>query len=142
MATPHESRPRRIARIALALAYAAAGLAHLAAPQGFLAIMPPWVPMPAAMVLWTGIAELCGAAALAQSWSPRLRRAGASGLAVYAVCVFPANVHHFALDMARPDGGLGLYYHAPRMIAQPVIVWWALWAGGVTDWPLRRPKPS
>ena len=43
-----------------------------------------------------------------------------------------------ALDMARPDNGLGLAYHIPRMIAQPIIVWWALWVGGVTDWPFRR----
>ena len=40
--------------------------------------------------------------------------------------------------MARPDNGLGLAYHIPRMFAQPIIVWWALWAGGVTDWPFRR----
>jgi len=79
-----------------------------------------------------------GAAALAQWTSLPLRRAGAIGLALYAVCVFPANIHHFALDMARPDGGLGLGYHVPRMFAQPLLVWLALWTGGVTDWPLRR----
>ncbi|HAD18241.1 MAG TPA: hypothetical protein DCF81_15395, partial [Erythrobacter sp.] len=66
------------------------------------------------------------------------RRAGAIGLAAYAVCVFPPNIHHFALDMARADGGFGLGYHIPRMIAQPILVWLALWTGGVTDWPLHR----
>ena len=89
-------------------------------------------------MLLTGIAELLGAAALLQPWSLRLRRAGAIGLALYAICVFPANINHFAMDMAREDGGLGLAYHIPRMFAQPVIVWLALWCGEVIDWPFRR----
>ena len=118
--------------------YAFAGYMHLADPAPFLAIMPGWVPAPQTVVFWTGIAELLGAAALVQWANSSLRWAGAVGLALYAICVFPANIHHFALDMARPDGGLGLGYHIPRMIAQPVLVWLALWTGGATDWPLRR----
>ena len=122
----------------LAVFYALAGYLHLVRPQPFLAIMPDWVPVPEAVVWWTGIAELLGAAALAQPWSLDLRKAGAIGLALYAVCVFPANINHFAMDMARADGGLGLAYHLPRMVAQPLLVWLALWVGGVTDWPRRR----
>ena len=89
-------------------------------------------------MLWTGIAEILGAIGLAQPWSKRTRRAAGIGLALYAVCVFPANINHFAIDMARADGGWGLAYHVPRMFAQPLLVWLALWGGGVTDWPLRR----
>ena len=122
----------------LSVFYAFAGYMHLANPAPFLAIMPGWVPAPQTVVFWTGIAELLGAAALVQWANSSLRWAGAVGLALYAICVFPANIHHFALDMARPDGGLGLGYHIPRMIAQPVLVWLALWTGDVTDWPLRR----
>ncbi|WP_345719810.1 DoxX family protein [Qipengyuania polymorpha] len=122
----------------LAAFYALAGTMHLASPAPFLAIMPDWVPFPAAVVWWTGIAELLGAASLAQPWSLNLRKAGAIGLALYAICVFPANINHFAIDMAREDKGLGLAYHLPRMLAQPVFVWLALWVGGVTDWPWRR----
>ncbi|MEH6684419.1 MAG: DoxX family protein [Qipengyuania sp.] len=129
---------RHTLRWLLAAFYTFAGYVHLANPAPFLSIMPTWVPAPEAVVLWTGIAELLGAAALAQWASLSLRRAGAIGLALYAVCVFPANIHHFALDLARPGGGLGLGYHGPRMIAQPLVVWLALWTGGVTDWPLRR----
>jgi uncharacterized membrane protein len=122
----------------LAAFYAFAGSVHLANPAPFLAIMPPQVPWPAAVVLWTGIAELLGALALAQPLSPRLRRAGAVGLALYALRVWPANVNHMALDLAKPDGGMGLGYHLPRMLAQPLIIWLALWVGMVTDWPFRR----
>ncbi|WP_374408205.1 DoxX family protein [Pelagerythrobacter sp.] len=133
---------RRALRWLLAAFYAFAGYVHLARPEPFLSIMPHWVPAAGPVVFWTGIAELLGALGLVQPWSPRLRQAAAIGLALYAVCVFPANINHFALDMARADSGLGLAYHVPRMIAQPLIVWLALWAGGVTDWPFRRRKPA
>ena len=129
---------RRALRWLLAIFYAFAGIMHLSKPEPFLSIMPGYVPEPEAMVFWTGVAELLGAAALVQPWSKQIRKAGAIGLALYAICVFPANIHHFALDMARENGGLGLAYHIPRMIAQPVLVWLALWVGGVTDWPCRR----
>lgn len=125
-------------RFLLALFYALAGWQHLANPDPFLTIMPEQVPWPEAVVFWTGIAELLGAAALAQPISARLRKAAGIGLALYALCVWPANINHFAMDMARPDGGLGLAYHVPRMIAQPVLIWLALWVGDVTDWPFRR----
>ena len=118
-------------RILLAAFYAYAGYMHIAAPETFLAIMPKAVPFPEAVVLWTGIAEIAGAIALIQPFNLRLRQAGGIGLALYALCVWPANINHFIMDMASEDGGLGLGYHVPRMIAQPLIIWWALWAGEV-----------
>ena len=102
--------------------------------------MPGWVPAPEEVVLWTGIAEALGAIALLQPFSLPLRRAGAIGLALYAICVFPANINHFALDMARQDGGFGLAYHLPRMVLQPVLVWLALWTGGVIEWPFGQQR--
>lgn len=129
---------RTVLRWVLALFYAAAGVVHLADPAPFLAIMPPWVPAPAAVVALTGVAELAGAAGLLQPWSQPLRRAAGWGLALYALCVWPANVQHMFNDMSRPDGGLGLGYHVPRLAFQPVLIWLALWAAGVTDWPRGR----
>ena len=64
-----------------------------------------------------------------------MRRAAGWSLAFYALCVWPANIHHFAIDMARPDDGWGLAYHLPRMLAQPVLIWLALWTGGIVRWP-------
>ena len=128
---------RNVLRWILALFYFAAGVIHIAAPAPFLTIMPGWVPMPETVVLLTGIAELLGALGLAQGLSPSLRKAAAIGLALYAVCVFPANINHFALDMAKPGHGAGLAYHVPRMFAQPLLVWLALWTGDVINWPLK-----
>jgi len=128
---------RRFARWGLALAYFAAGILHLFLPHPFVAITPGWVPGPEATVALTGIAELAGAVGLAQGRSLPLRRAAGWGLAAYALCVWPANYHHMMLDLAKPDGGLGLAYHLPRLAAQPVLIWLALWAGEATDWPWR-----
>jgi uncharacterized membrane protein len=128
-------RGRTIARLVLAAAYAFAGIAHLSRPAGFLAITPHWVPMPALVVALTGVAELAGAIGL---MVPRLRYAAGVGLALYALCVWPANINHAINDI--PLGGVHLswWYHGPRLALQPVIIWWALWAGGVIDWPFRR----
>ncbi len=133
-----ESTARRLARWLLAAFYLTAAWFHLTAPGPFLRIMPAFVPWPEEVVRWTGVAELLGAIGLAQRRSAGLRRAAGTGLALYAVCVFPANVNHFAIDMARPGHGWGLAYHLPRMLAQPVLVWLALWTGGTTEWPWRR----
>lgn len=129
---------RRVLRVILALFYFAAGVIHIVAPKPFLMIMPQWVPSPEAVVLLTGLAELFGAIGLLQWFSLPLRKAAGIGLALYAVCVFPANINHFIIDMGKADGGLGLAYHVPRMFAQPVFVWLALWCGGVTNWPKRK----
>ncbi|MGB7372546.1 DoxX family protein [Pontixanthobacter sp.] len=122
----------------LAILYAFAGYAHLASPEFFMRIMPAWVPFALQIVYLTGVAELLGAIGLMQPWSPRLRMAAGMGLALYALCVWPANIHHMMLDWGA-EGGSNLVYHIPRMMAQPVIIWLALWVSGTTDWPF-RPK--
>lgn len=131
-------KARRLLRWALGTAYSAAGVLHLASPEPFLRITPAWVPASATVVALTGLAELAGAAGLLQPWSAGLRRAAGIGLAVYALCVWPANVNHMTMDLASPSAGLGWAYHGPRMILQPVLMWAALWAGEVLDWPWNR----
>lgn len=129
---------RAILRWVLAVFYFVAGVIHLWKPAPFLTIMPAGVPYPEAVVLWTGVAEILGAIGLIQPFSKPLRQAAGWGLAAYALCVWPANINHFAIDMAKADGGLGLGYHVPRMFAQPVIIWLALWVGECL--PLRRKR--
>lgn len=131
-------RARAICRVALALLYLTAAGFHLARPHPFVSITPGWVPWPEQVVLWTGIAEGSGALALIQPWSRALRQAAAVGLALYALCVFPANVNHMLIDLAKPDHGLGVAYHVPRLLTQPLLVWLALWSGQAIDWPWRR----
>ena len=119
----------------LSLVYAIAGYAHLDRPAGFVAITPEWVPFPDAVVYWTGIAEIAGAIGL---WIKRLRPAAAIGLALYALCVWPANFNHAINDIAIGGTTLGWGYHGPRLLFQPVVIWASLWAGGLVAWPFKR----
>ena len=116
----------------LGLFYGVAGLLHLVYPQPILAITPDFVPMPELVVALTGIAEILGAAGLQFA---AFRRVAGLGLALYALCVWPANWKH-AFD-ALPIAGmqLGWWYHAPRLAAQPLLMLAALHAGG---WRLRH----
>ncbi len=132
---------RKLTRWLLALVYFAAGILHVLFPAPFLGIMPGAVPFPEAAVFWTGVAEILGAVGLAQGRSARLRHAAGFGLALYALCVWPANMQHMFDDLSG-DGGLGLAYHAPRMMAQPVIIWAAIWAAGAINWPFGQPSSS
>lgn len=128
-------RGRAVARGLLAAAYGLAGVAHLTRPGGFVAITPLWVPAPETVIALTGMAEIAGAIGL---MIPPLRRAAGMGLALYALCVWPANFNHALNDIALGGVRLNWWYHGPRLALQPVIIWWALWASGVTDWPFRR----
>ena len=123
---------RLIVRWLLAAIYLAAGAFHLTWPGPFLRIIPGWVPFPQDVVLLTGIAEALGAVGLIQPFSPALRKAAGWGLAAYAICVWPANINHMLID-----DGSNLGYHVPRMFAQPLIIWAALWSSGAIDWPRR-----
>lgn len=97
-------------------------------------IVPPGVPFPRLVVVATGLCELAGALALL---SPRWRIAAGRALALYALCVWPANMWHAVLDL-RSGTGLPLAYHGPRLALQPLVIWWALWASGAVTWPFGR----
>jgi uncharacterized membrane protein len=75
----------------LAALYAGVGVVHLVSPDLIVPIVPAWVPRPREAVLVTGICEIAGAIGLL---IPRLRPFAGIMLALYAACVFPANVKH------------------------------------------------
>lgn len=128
-------RTRAVLRIVLAAIYLAAGVGHLLRPDTFLLIVPDWVPAPRAVILITGVCEIAGALALLTT---RWRRIAGIMFAIYAVCVFPANIKHAVEHIVIPPIPDSWWYHAPRLAFQPMLVWWALFAGGAIDWPWRR----
>jgi uncharacterized membrane protein len=90
------------------------------------------------VVLLTGSCEIAGSIALAGT---RLRRLAGIMLALYAVCVLPANVKHAIYGIHLAPAPDSWWYHGPRLALQPVLAWWALFCAGVIDWPL-RPRPD
>lgn len=124
-------------RMLLVIFYLGAGVLHLVSPRGFLAITPDWVPFPHFIVAFTGVAEIAGAAGLL---IPQLRKWAGIGLALYALCVWPANLNHAINGISLGGEALGWWYHGPRLAFQPVLIWLALWVGHVTDWPFPRTR--
>jgi uncharacterized membrane protein len=152
---------RAIMRWILAALFVAAGIAHLSAPKVFLSITPDWVPFAPQVIFGTGLCELAGAAALVlddilsmifseNRKSPRimsgagffgtmlgrpLRSWAGIALALYALCVWPANIKQALDHIVIPSIPNSWWYHGPRLALQPVIIWAALFAAGVIDWP-------
>lgn len=125
--SPRE-RWRVRARNAATLLYVPFGMLHVLAPDKFLPIMPPTVPLKRQVVIATGVAEILGGFGLLL---PSTRKAAAIGLALYAIGVYPANVYHALARKRVPPLPDSWWYHGPRLVLQPAFVWWALFAGGI-----------
>ena len=130
-----DGQTRRRMRWAMAIFYLLAGAIHLRSPEAFLPILPGWVPAPREIILFTGVCEIIGALALV---TRPLRWWAGVMLALYAACVFPANIKHAVYNVQLPQLPTSWWYHAPRLALQPVIIWWALYCGQVVSWPFRR----
>ncbi|MCA9556616.1 MAG: DoxX family protein, partial [Myxococcales bacterium] len=104
-----EPRYKRVLRGLLAAAMIAVGIAHFAAPEPFVAIVPPWLPAPLALVLVSGFFEIALGLGLLH---PRTRSLAGWGLVALYVAVFPANIH-----MALHQVPLG------DMQPNPVALW-------------------
>lgn len=129
-------RARFVMRWLLAAFYTAAGVAHLIAPDKLLSITPSWVPLAPQVIMLTGMFEI--AASLALVSNTRLRWWAGVGMALYALCVWPANFKHAMAGIDLPYVTNSWFYHGPRLAFQPVIIWWALFSANVIDWPWRK----
>jgi uncharacterized membrane protein len=125
---------RTALRFLLAAFYYLAGARHLTIPGDFAAMIP-WLPAPHAVVIFTGWCELLGATGLL---IPRLRKFTGVMLAIYAVCVYPANIYQAFAHVPLHGQVVGWSYHAPRLALQPVLVWWPLFCVKVINWPFRK----
>ena len=128
------SAARTAARLLLGGAMVFAGVAHLTWQRaGFQAQVPGWFPVDEDLtVLASGVVEIgLGAAFVAL---PRRRRTVGALLAGFFVVVFPGNVAQY-LDGADAFGLDTDTERLVRLFFQPLLVLWALFAGG---WLRRR----
>jgi uncharacterized membrane protein len=108
---------------------------HLIAPDSLMPLMPAWVPWPREVILFTGACEIAGAAGLVFRHT---RPFAGLMLALYALCVWPANFHHAFSGVQVGQIPTSWWYHGPRLLFQPVLIWAPLFAAGILSWPSRR----
>ena len=108
-------------RIALALFFIVAGSAHFISPGPYVAIVPSYLPWPAALVLLSGIAEILGG--LGIFFRP-IRRAAGWGLIALLVAVFPANIHAISTGMIIGGHPLPAWILWARLPFQFLFVAW------------------
>lgn len=121
---PHEAK-LWIQRVALALAavvFVGAGVMHFVRPAFFVAIVPPFLPAPLALVYVSGVFELLGGIGLLV---PRARRWAAYGLIALLIAVFPANIY-MAVEAERFAAELKISPAAlfARLPLQLVLIAW------------------
>lgn len=126
------SRARQVGLAFVFLWFFIGGIAHFAATELEMRIVPPWIPWPRAAVLVTGVLELLGAAGLL--WRPS-RRAAGWGLALLTVAVTPANV--FMLRQAADFPAVPVWVLVARLPLQAVLLVLILWSTAPPKAPLR-----
>lgn len=106
-----------------------AGLAHLTfAREEFRAQVPPWVPLDVDLVvLLSGVVEIAVGAALLLAWRHPLRAWVGTGTALLFVAVFPGNIAQYT-EHRDAFGLTSDTARAVRLLFQPLLIVWALWA--------------
>ena len=110
------------ARYLLGAFFIAAGLNHFWHTPFYVAMMPPYLPAPLALVYLSGAAEIgLGALLLFSRWQV----IAGWGLIALSVAVFPANVH-MALnpELFTQFSPTGLWLRLPL---QALVIAWAYW---------------
>jgi uncharacterized membrane protein len=119
--------PVEITRVVIAVVLISAGVVHFVptAARTMAAMVPPVMrdrPLSARALVWlTGVCEIAGGIGLL--WPPTRLVAGIA-LAVFLVCVFPANA--YAARHPERFGRIAVPFW-PRLIAQVVLIALVLW---------------
>jgi uncharacterized membrane protein len=130
--TPEPPLVQTVSRLLLGIVLLVAGNAHLThlRPQ-FQAVVPRWVPLGADfVVVVSGLVELALGGALIAL--PRYRTTLGWLVAAFFVVVFPANLSQYT-NRIDAFGMNSDRVRAFRLLLQPVLVAWALWATGAAQ---------
>ena len=118
-------RLQTFALFAAAFFFVSVGVYHFVDPDFFVAIVPPQLPAPLALVYLSGVFEILGGAGLLV---PATRRFAAYGLIALLFAVFPANLY-MAIEAERFARELqvapaALYGRLPFQAVFVAWVWW------------------
>ena len=109
---------KQIGLYLIATLFVVAGLMHFIKPDGYLAIMPPYLPAHKALVFWSGVAEVVLGVGLL---FPATRSWAAIGLIILLIAVFPANLY---MATAGRFQSLPRWAVWGRLPLQGLMIWW------------------
>lgn len=96
-----------------------AGINHFMMPDFYLQIMPTYLPLPKALIYWSGFAEIVCGSLLILSKS---RKIGAWLTIALLIAIFPANVQMVFNEFEK---GEWLFYASiARLPFQFLMIWW------------------
>jgi uncharacterized membrane protein len=102
---------KKIVSVILGIAFIFVGVLHFVRPEGFVAIMPSWIPFHYFWVYASGTVEIVGGIGLL---IPKYRTTAGWTLFLLLIVVFPANINMAINEIQLPG--------------QDPIPVWALWA--------------
>ena len=121
-------RIRIVLAIALGIPFIMIGVEHFLSPAPFDAIVPAYLGFPRFWTLASGVVEvLLGIGIML----PPCRRWAALCLAVFLVCVYPANLNMWLNDIPFNGHELSYKAHLLRLFIQLLLICLALW---LADW--------
>lgn len=97
------------------------GIAHFAATEIEMRIVPPWVPWPRAAVLVSGVFELLGAAGVLMRST---RRAAGIGLFLLTIAVTPCHLYMLQRPELFPIPVWALWLRLPIQVALLALIAW------------------
>jgi len=98
--------------------FIAAGAYHFVHSQPYVAMIPPYLPAPAVLVVVSGIAEILGGVGVLLSFT---RVVAGWGLIALLLAVFPANLH--VAFHGWPGVDLPRWILWVRLLFQPLLIW-------------------
>ena len=116
------SRGRKIGIAIVFLWFFIGGIAHFAATETEMSIVPPYIPWPRAAVLVSGVFELLGTAGLL--WVTTRRLAGI-GLFVLTIAVTPAHIYMLQQPGLFPVPYWALVLRLPLQVALLALIAWS-----------------
>jgi uncharacterized membrane protein len=109
------------------IAFIAIGIAHFRSPDGFVEIIPAFLPFPLLLVYLSGAMEIAGGLAIIY---PETRVFAGRFLALFLVGVYPANLYMWTHDVAFNGTTFTTQQHILRLIAQLLLIAAALYLSG------------
>ena len=131
-ATLGTAQPRvTLSLVLIAVIFVGSGVLHLAKPEYYVRIMPPWLPAPMALVLISGVFEVLGGAGVLV---PATRVAAGWGVIALLIAVFPANVQMLLNARAAHASALWMTGLIARLPLQLALIYWVFRAA------IRQPR--